>query len=143
MHIYVSVNYAIIGLNNGLAPVRRQAIIWTNAGVLLIDPCEHNLVEFEWKYNNSLRWRHNGRDSVSNHQPHHCLLNRLYRRRSKKTSKLRVIGLCAAIHRGPVNSRTNGQKRGKCFHLMTSSCFILENELENAVCKMAVILTRS
>ena len=24
----------------------------------------------------SLRWRHNGRDSVSNHQPHHCLLNR-------------------------------------------------------------------
>ena len=25
------------------------------------------------------------------------------------------------IHRGPVNSRTNGQLRGKCFHLMTSS----------------------
>ena len=43
----------------------------------------------------SLRWRHNGRDSVSNHQPHDCLLNRLFRRRSKKTSKLRVTGLCA------------------------------------------------
>ena len=42
----------------------------------------------------SLRWRHNGRDSVSNHQPHHCLLNRLFRRISKKTSKLRVTGLC-------------------------------------------------
>ena len=41
-----------------------------------------------------LRWRHNGRDSVSNHQPHVCLLNRLFRRRSKKTSKLRVTGLC-------------------------------------------------
>ena len=41
-----------------------------------------------------LRWRHNGRDSVSNHQPHDCLLNRLFRRRSKKTSKLRVTGLC-------------------------------------------------
>ena len=25
------------------------------------------------------------------------------------------------IHRGPVNSRTKGQWRGKCFHLMTSS----------------------
>ena len=37
-----------------------------------------------------LRWRHNGRDNVSNHQSHHCLLNRLFRRRSKKTSKLRV-----------------------------------------------------
>ena len=43
----------------------------------------------------SLRWRHNGRDSVSNHQPHDCLLNRLFRRRSKKTSKLRITGLCA------------------------------------------------
>ena len=42
-----------------------------------------------------LLWRHNGRGSVSNHQPHHCLLNRLFRRRSKKTSKLRVTGLCA------------------------------------------------
>ena len=42
----------------------------------------------------SLRWRHNGRDGVSNHQPHDCLLNRLFGRRSKKTSKLRVTGLC-------------------------------------------------
>ena len=41
-----------------------------------------------------LRWRHNGHDSVSNHQPHHCLFNRLFRRRSKKTSKLCVTGLC-------------------------------------------------
>ena len=43
----------------------------------------------------ALQWRHNGRDSVSNHQPHDCLLNRLFIRRSKKTSKLRVTGLCA------------------------------------------------
>ena len=42
----------------------------------------------------TLQWRQNGRDSVSNHQPHDCLLNPLYRRRSKKTSKLRVTGLC-------------------------------------------------
>ena len=41
-----------------------------------------------------LQWHHYERDSVSNHQPHHGLLNRLFRRRSKKTSKLRVIGLC-------------------------------------------------
>ena len=32
---------------------------------------------------------------ASNHQPQHCLLNRLVRRGSKKTSKLRVSGLCA------------------------------------------------
>ena len=41
-----------------------------------------------------LRWRHNERDGVSNHQPHDCLLSRLFRRRSKKTLKLRVTGLC-------------------------------------------------
>ena len=49
-------------------------------------------------------WRHNGHDGVSNHQPHYCLLNRLFGCRSKKTSKLRVTGFCAGIHRGPVNS---------------------------------------
>ena len=38
-----------------------------------------------------LRWRHNVRDSVSNHQSHDCLLNRLFRNRSK----LCVTGLCA------------------------------------------------
>ena len=43
----------------------------------------------------SLQWRHNGRDDVSDHQRHDCLLSRLFRRRSKETSKLRVTGLCA------------------------------------------------
>ena len=42
----------------------------------------------------SLWWRHNGSDGISNHQPYDCLLNRLFGRRSKKTSKLRVTGLC-------------------------------------------------
>ena len=46
-----------------------------------------------WKI--PLQWRHNERDGVSNHQLTDCLLNRLFRRRSKKTSKLRVTGLCA------------------------------------------------
>ena len=43
----------------------------------------------------TLRWRHNDHAGVSNHQPHGCLLNRLFRRKPKKTSKLRVNGLCA------------------------------------------------
>ena len=45
----------------------------------------------------SLQWRQNGRDSVSNHQPHDCFLFRLFRHRSKKTSKLCVTGLCVGI----------------------------------------------
>ena len=43
----------------------------------------------------TLRWRHNDHAGVSNHQPHGCLLTRSFRRKSKKTSKLRVTGLCA------------------------------------------------
>ena len=42
----------------------------------------------------TLQWRQNERDVVPNHQPYDCLLNRLFRPRSKKTSKLRVTGLC-------------------------------------------------
>ena len=56
----------------------------------------------------SLQWRHNDQESVSNHQPHGCLLNRLLRSRSKKTSKLRVTGLCAGNSPGPVNSPHKG-----------------------------------
>ena len=51
--------------------------------------------------NITLQWRHNERNGVSNHQPHDCLLNRLFGCRSKKTSKFRVTGLC---DRWPVNS---------------------------------------
>ena len=42
----------------------------------------------------TLQWRQNGRDGASNHRRLDCLLNCLFRRRSKKTSKLRVTGLC-------------------------------------------------
>ena len=57
-----------------------------------------------WTANLTLQWRHNGHYSVSIHQPHDCLLNRLFRRISKETSKLCVTGLCAGSSPGPVNS---------------------------------------
>ena len=43
-HICVS-NLTIIGSDNGLSPGRRQAIIWTNAGILLIEPLGTNFSE--------------------------------------------------------------------------------------------------
>ena len=43
----------------------------------------------------TLLWRHNGRDGVSNQQSPDCILNWSFGRRSKKTSKHRVTGLCA------------------------------------------------
>ena len=69
----------------------------------------------------SFQWRHNERDCVSNHRLIDCLLNRLFRRRSKKTSKLRVHVLCEG------NSAVTGEFPAqrpvtrKCFHLKTSS----------------------
>ena len=35
-----------IGSDNGLSPGRRQAIIWTNAGILLIWPLGTNFSDF-------------------------------------------------------------------------------------------------
>ena len=76
---------------------------------------------------NSLQWRHKGHDGVSNHQPRRCLLNHLFRCRSKKTSKLRVTGLCAG------NSPRTGEFPAKMTsnaenvsHLMTSSCVMIQ-----------------
>ena len=43
-HICVS-KLTIIGSDNGLSPCRRQAIIWTNAGILLIEPLGTNFNE--------------------------------------------------------------------------------------------------
>ena len=43
-HICVS-KLTIIGSDNGLSPGRRQAIIWTNAGILLIEPMGTNFSE--------------------------------------------------------------------------------------------------
>ena len=48
----------------------------------------------DWENKCSLQWRHNERDGVSNNQRLDCLLNRLFRRRSKKTPELRATGLC-------------------------------------------------
>ena len=61
-----------------------------------------------------LQCRHN---DISNHRHLDCLLKPLFRRRSKKSSKLCVTGLCSG--NSPV---TNDPLHEKCFHLMTSSC---------------------
>ena len=38
-------NVTIVGSDNGLSPGRRQAIIWTNAGILLFGPLGSNFIE--------------------------------------------------------------------------------------------------
>ena len=68
-----------------------------------------------WVFPMTLHWHHNDHDGVSNRQPRGCLLNRLFKRRSKKASKLRVTGLCAGNSPGPVNSPHKGPVTRKMF----------------------------
>ena len=56
----------------------------------------------------SLQWRHNKLDGVPSHQSDDCLLNRLYRRRSKKHSSSASLAFVRGIHRWPVNSPYKG-----------------------------------
>ena len=45
--IYASVKRVSICSNNGLSPIRPQAIIWTNAGLLPIGPLRTNLIKIQ------------------------------------------------------------------------------------------------
>ena len=63
---------------NSLCP--SDAIWWHRSGSTLPQVMASCLMA-------SLQWRHNGHVSVSNHQPHDCLLSRLFRPRSKENIK--------------------------------------------------------
>ena len=60
-----------------------------------------------WTLWKSLQWRHNGRRGVSNNRHHHCLLNRLFRRRSKNIKAPRHWPLCAG--NSPVTGEFHAQ----------------------------------
>ena len=80
---------------NGLPEISRITLTgmpWCGHNIWYVAPLYKDWL---WYVLMSLHWCHNGRNSVSNHQSHDCLLNGLFRRRSKKTWKLRVTGLCA------------------------------------------------
>ena len=91
----------------------------------------------------SLWWRHNGRDSVSNHQPHDCLLKLLFRRTSKKTSKLCVTGLCTWNAPGtgefPAQMASNVENVSTCWrhhvYIYTHTYIYIYIHLYNAVSK--------
>ena len=78
---------------------------------------------FTWQI--SLQRRHNERVGVSNHLPRDCLLNRLFKAQIKENIKApRHWPLWGEFTGDPWIPRTKGQLRGKCFHLMTSSCIV-------------------
>ena len=93
--------------------------VWDIDGFLWNPPFPGILVtQGKWEIMRLIR---NCRGS-SNHQTHGCLLNRLFRRRSKKHQRSASLVFVWGIHRDRLIPRTKGQLRGKCFHLMTSPC---------------------
>ena len=87
-----------------------------------------------------LQWHHNEHDGASNHQPHDCLLNRLFRRRSKKTSKLRVTGFVRGIHRWPVNSPAQGASNAENVSIWWRHHVTIRQPWENFILNMGIAL---
>ena len=74
IHVFMYVYYALV-----------QTYMWS----FIIQDGRQNVST------HALQWRHDERNGISNHQRLDCLFKRLLKRRSKKTPKLRVTGLCA------------------------------------------------
>ena len=99
-------------------PSQRTRVIWVMAGSGVCAFQIHSgtpnsstsgiQIATDTPMHSSLHWRHN---DVSNHQPHGCLLNRLFRRRSKKHQCSASLALVWGIHRGRLIPRTKGQLR--------------------------------
>ena len=97
----ISLKYVPWGLTDNMATLV-QIMSWCRIGdnplseamlVCFTDAYMHHQASVSYYYI-SLQWHHNKHDGVSNHQPQYCVLNCLFTCRSKKTSKLRVTGLC-------------------------------------------------
>ena len=96
----------------------------------------------------TLRWRHNDPDGVSNHQPHDCFLNRLLRRRRKKTSKLRVTGLGAGnspmTGEFPAQMASNAENGSIWWrHRETSSIGVVEANACACTCNLTLMNIRT
>ena len=102
----------------------------------------------EPRYSTSLQWCHNEHDGVSNHQPRDCLLSRLFMRRSKKTSKFRVTGLCEGNSPGagefPAQRASNAENISIWWHHhVHDKCLIVFNTMEdcNSMCHLRMFET--
>ena len=62
-HICVG-KLTIIGSDNGLSPGRSQAIIWTNAGILLIGPLVRNKLQWNFNRNSNIFIQENARENI-------------------------------------------------------------------------------
>ena len=119
IYIYIYIIWDVKCVSN-----RHRSLQETNKFIMSLEKRNSNNAGLTYKFRgatdktirvDTLHWRHNDHDGVSNHQPHGCLLNRLFRPRSRKISKFRVTGLCVGNSPGPVNSPHKGPVTRKMF----------------------------
>ena len=96
MNSPLDTHYEVVSLEH-FSPLLYE--IWYNVMIIY-----ENKITGVWP----LQWRYNEHNGVSNHRPYDCLLNRLFRCRSKKTQKLCVIGLCDG--NSPVTGELHAQR---------------------------------
>ena len=80
-----------------------KSTLCSTCGAVVLHPIFCDLI-CPW----ALQLCHNGCDGIPNHHPHDWLLNRLFRHRSKKTSKLCITGLY--VGNSPVTSEFPAQR---------------------------------
>ena len=81
-----------------------------------------------------LQWRHNGHDSISNLQPHDCLLNRLFRTDQRKHQSSASLAFMRGIHRGPVNSPHKRPVTRKTFPFDDVIMALAPSEHQDSIC---------
>ena len=90
-------------------------------------------------------YSHNEHDGVSNHRRLKCLLNSLFRRTSKKTSKLRVTGLCEG--NSPVTYEYLTQMASNAENVSIwwrhHGCWLLLCHLEGTLCDHVILIMLS
>ena len=98
--------------------------IWCSDWNKLTNRCNKCLILWFCNPASPLQWRHNGHDGVWNQQHRDCLLKRLFRCRSKRTSKLRVTGLCAG--NSPVTAGAFPAQRASNVEIFPSGDVIMQ-----------------
>ena len=123
---------------------RKQLIVLTVSRFFINLVIHHftsfiTIKDYRFRTLQSLRWRHNGHGGVSNHQPHHCLLNLYSGADQRKHQGSASLAFVRGIHRGPVNSPHKWPvTRKKCpFDDVIMSCTQIDDpEPLQEVCKL-------
>ena len=97
--------------------IARVLFIWTHTHTHTRSHTQTytNYVLYGIRSRSMRQWRHTERDGASNHRPLHCLLNRLFRRRSKKHQSSTSLAFVRGIQGGPENSPHKGPVTRKVF----------------------------